>query len=189
MNTAAPTRPRRSRLGVAFVVLGCVLVALMWGYYFFAADDEGIYRLTDTSWRERAAVVCAAAQTERQQLTDTSGGFIVDPTPEQMRQRADIVDRATDLVENMLDEIVAIPVATDRDRQILAVFEENYRLVIADRRRYADALRAGDASPYSETIVAGGPVSNVVFDFTAGVKSNDVPECSPPTELGNTRAP
>jgi hypothetical protein len=27
-------------------------------------------------------------------------------------------------------------------------------------------------------------VSNVVTDFTAGVKGNDVPECSPPGELG-----
>jgi len=36
---------------------------------------------------------------------------------------------------------------------------------------------------YNETIVGGGPVSNVVFDFTAGVKGNEIPECSPPGEL------
>jgi hypothetical protein len=33
-------------------------------------------------------------------------------------------------------------------------------------------------------VVAGGPVTNVVADFTAGVKGNDVPACTPPGELG-----
>ena len=101
-----------------------------------------------------------------------------------MQQRADIVDRATDILETMLDDIMAIPVDNDRDRQLLDVFDENYRIVIDDRRRYTASLRAGDLVPYTETVVAGGPVSNVVLDFTAGVKGNDVPACSPPGELG-----
>ena len=101
-----------------------------------------------------------------------------------MTQRAEIVDKATDIIEKMLDDIMAIPVATDRDRALLKVFDENYRLVIGDRRRYTTELRAGHLVAYSETVVAGGPVSNVVLDFTAGVKGNDVPECSPPGELG-----
>ena len=45
-------------------------------------------------------------------------------------------------------------------------------LVIDDRRRYLGELRAGNLVPYTETVVAGGPVSNVVLDFTAGVKGN-----------------
>jgi hypothetical protein len=84
----------------------------------------------------------------------------------------------------MLTDIVAIPVATDRDRELLGIFEDNYRIVIADRHRYAASLRKGERVQYSETVVAGGPVSNVVLDFTAGVKGNDVPDCSPPGELG-----
>lgn len=185
----APDRPRRSLLGRLAIVTGCVLMAAMWGYYFFAASDQGIYQLTDTSWRTAAAPICAAAQQERAALADTAGGFIAEPTPEQMATRAEIVDRATDIVETMLDEIVAIPVDNARDRQLLAVFDENYRLVISDRRRYATRLRAGDDTPFNETVVAGGPVSNVVADFTAGVKGNDVPACSPPNELGNIRQP
>ena len=101
-----------------------------------------------------------------------------------MTQRADIVDTATDIIEKMLDDIMTIPVATDRDRALLKVFDENYRIVLGDRRRYTAALREGRLVAYSETVVAGGPVSNVVLDFTAGVKGNDVPECSPPGELG-----
>lgn len=183
-----PTR-RRNPFGLAAVAVGCLLMAAMWGFYFFAASDEGVYQLTDTSWRTAAEPICAAAQEARLALVDTSSGFIAEPTPEQMAQRADIVDRATDIVEAMLDDIVAIPVATERDRAVLDVFEENYRLVIADRRRYTAQLRDGDASRYTETVVAGGPVTNVVSDFTAGVKGNNVPACSPPRELANIRQP
>jgi hypothetical protein len=188
VNGSEHTR-RRNPFGVVAVVIGCLLMAAMWGFYFFAASDDGIYQLDDTSWREAAEPICVAAQEQRLALVDTSGGFIEEPTIEQMAQRADIVDRATDIVEEMLDAIVAIPVATDRDRAILEVFEENYRLVIADRRRYTAQLRAGDASRYTETVAGGGPVTNVVSDFTAGVKSNNVPACSPPRELANIRKP
>lgn len=172
-----------------FLGLCCVLVALMWGYYLFFADGKGVYRLQDTTWREKAIPICEAARTQREALADTGGGIITEPTLEQMRERADLVDQSTDIVETMLDDIMAIPVDNDRDRQILAVFENRYRMVIADRRRYAEQLRNGENVDYTETVdpEAGGPVSNVVFDFTAGVKSNNVPECSPPTELSSIK--
>jgi hypothetical protein len=189
ITTPPVTPPRRSRLGLAAVAVGCVLMAAMWGYYLFVADDTGIYQLQDRTWRAQAAGICEQATLDRLQLVDTSQGFITEPTIDQMRQRADLVDRATDVLEQMVDDITAIPVDNDRDREILGVFEENYRLVIGDRRRYAERLRSGDASPFNETVVAGGPVSNVVTDFTAGVKGNAVQACSPPYDLPNTRQP
>ena len=97
---------------------------------------------------------------------------------------ADIVDKATDILERMLDDLVAIPVDNEDDATRVEFFAENYRIVLADRRRYTASLRRFELVPYSETVVGGGPVTNVVLDFTAGVKGNDVPECSPPGELG-----
>jgi hypothetical protein len=189
-NTDGPaTSPRgRTWVKVLLVVL-CLLTAGMWVYYFFFASDKGIYQLDDKNWRLQAKPVCVAAYKDLLSLTDTTGGYITSPTPEQMRQRADIVDRATDVVDKMLTDIVAIPVATERDRLLLQVFADNYRIIIKDRRRYASSLRAGHLVKYSETLVAGGPVSNVVLDFTAGVKGNDVPDCSPPAELGGDVKP
>lgn len=162
----------------------CVGVATMWGYYLFAAPEQGIYQLQDSSWSERAQPICVAAQSERLALADVEAGYIADPTDAQMTERADVVDAATDILETMVDDIVALPVDNDRDRELIAIFEENYRKVLADRRRYTGELRDGNLVPYTETVVAGGPVSNVVLDFTAGVKGNEVPECSPPGELG-----
>lgn len=186
-----PTTPgprRRPWVKLLLVVL-CLLTAGMWVFYFFFASDRGIYQLDDATWRVHAKPICVAAYDERLQLVDKTGGYISHPTVEQMRQRADIVDHATDIVGKMLDDIVAVPVASDRDRALLKVFADNYRIIINDRRRYAASLRAGKLVTYNETLVAGGPVTNVVLDFTAGVKGNDVPDCSPPGELGGDIRP
>ena len=180
----APDRPRTRTWVKLLLIALCALMATMWIYYFFFASDEGVYQLQDESWRVAAQPICAAASAEREALIDTSGGYITNPTNEQMVQRADIVDRATDILEQMIADIAAIPVDNDDDVTRLEFFEENYRLVIADRRRYTASLREFDLVPYTETVVGGGPVSNVVHDFTAGVKGNNGPECSPPGELG-----
>lgn len=175
-----PVRPWvKSLLGVA-----CLAVASMWVFYFFFATNEGVYQLQDKSWRVAAEQVCADATAQREALTDESAGYIANPTPEQMTQRADIVDEATLILEQMLGQLVAIPVDNDDDRIRLEFFEENYRIILGDRRSYTAKLRAGNLVPYSESVVGSGPVSNVVLDFTAGVKGNEVPLCSPPGELG-----
>lgn len=181
--------PRRRPWVKLLLVVLCLLTAGMWVFYFFFASDRGIYQLDDATWRVHAKPICVAAYDERLQLVDKTGGYISHPTVEQMRQRADIVDHATDIVGKMLDDIVAVPVASDRDRVLLKVFADNYRIIINDRRRYAASLRAGKLVTYNETLVAGGPVTNVVLDFTAGVKGNDVPDCSPPGELGGDIRP
>ena len=186
---ALPMAPKHNWFVRIVLIVVCVALAAMWVYYFAFASDTGVYQLQDTSWREQASPICVAAQAERGELVDTDEGYISNPTPEQFIQRADVVDQATDIIEQMLNDIVAIPVNNDDDRLRLATFEENYRIVIADRRRYSATLRELKLQPYNETIVGGGPVSNVVLDFTAGVKGNDVPECSPPGELGGDLQP
>lgn len=181
--------PRHGWFVRILLIAICAVLAAMWVYYFLFASDTGVYQLQDKTWREKASTICVAAQAERTALVDTNEGYISNPTDEQMLQRADIVEQATDIVEQMLNDILAIPVDNDDDRVRLETFEENYRIVIADRRRYIATLRELKLEPYNETIVGGGPVSNVVLDFTAGVKGNDVPECSPPGELGGNVQP
>ncbi|MGB8859776.1 MAG: hypothetical protein WCC60_11000 [Ilumatobacteraceae bacterium] len=184
-----PDRPRTRPWVKIVLALGCAVIASMWAYYFFFASDRGVYQMQDKSWRVAAQKICADASTRREALSETSEGYITNPTHEQMLQRAGIVDQATDILEQMLNDIVAIPVDNSDDVARLQTFEENYRIVLTDRRRYTARLRRFELAPYDETVVAGGPVSNVVLDFTAGVKGNDVPECSPPGELGGDVQP
>ncbi len=182
--------PTKVRLWVKIMLAACCLVvAAMWVFYFFFATDKGVYQIEDASWRPQALKVCLAVDTRRSALEDTSGGYIAHPTREQMLERADIVDTATAMLDQMITDLVAIPVDNDNDRTRLQVFEDNYRIIIKDRRRYTAALREFKLEPYTETVVGGGPVSNVVLDFTAGVKGNDIPLCSPPGELGGDVQP
>lgn len=192
MNTPSPSEQRigwRSRVARLVVVLGCAVLAVGWIYVLFVADEEPVYQIEDPTWRPRALEICSDVDAALTALTVTEGGFITAPTPEQLRERADLVDESTDILDQMVADLVGIPVDNEDDRLRLATFEEHYRMVIADRRRYSASLRAGDDVDYTETVAGGGPVSNVVFDFTAGVKGNDIPLCSPPGDLALTIDP
>jgi hypothetical protein len=81
----------------------------------------------------------------------------------------------------MITDIAALPLAGSKDVERVGIFMKYYRQIISDRRAYTARLRAFDLEPYRETLVKGGPVTNVVIDFTTG---NDITHCMPPGELG-----
>jgi hypothetical protein len=176
---ASPAKPRRwVRVLLASI---CALIAAMWVYAFVFAPKNGVYFVTDKAWRTSADRICADVEQRRLALADTSEGYIANPTHEQMLQRADVVDRATDLLDGMIGDLAALPLTTSDDRERVAVFVKYYRQIMSDRRDYTANLRAFDLQPYRETQVNGGPVSNVVIDFTTG---NAIVHCMPPGELG-----
>lgn len=173
------TPPRRwVRALLAVIVL---LIAAMWVYAFVFAPKKGIYRVDDNAWRSGAERICAEARDRRIALADTGEGYIADPTNEQMLQHADVVDTSTDILEGMLDDIAALPVTSARDQELVDTFQHYYRIIISDRRAYTARLREFDLQPYRETLEGGGPVTNVVTDFTSG---NNIKSCVPPGELG-----
>ena len=63
----------------------------------------------------------------------------------------------------------------------LAKYEGYYRTMLRDRRDYIAQLRRFDVQPYTETLEGGGPVSNLLIDFTT---VNQINKCAPPGELG-----
>jgi hypothetical protein len=181
------TPPAKTRRWVrAILVLICALIAAMWVYAFVFAPKSGVYFVTDKAWRTSADRICAGVEQQRLALVDTTGGYISNPTHEQMIQRANIVDQATNLLDGMVDDVEALPLAGSDDqpsdnRERVTIFVKYYRQIIGDRRAYTERLRAFDLQPYRETLLNGGPVSNTVIDFTTG---NDITHCMPPGELG-----
>ena len=180
-DTADAAEPKSRPWVKVVLVLICSLIAAMWVYAFIFAPKQGVYFVTDKNWRTSADRICATAEQQRLALADTAQGYIKNPTHEQMLQRADIVDRATDTIEGMINDIAALPLASGDDRERVTIFMKYYRQIIADRRAYTARLRAFDLEPYRESLVNGGPVTNVVIDFTTG---NAIPHCMPPGELG-----
>ena len=177
----APAAPKSRRWVRALLTIVCLAIAAMWVYAFGFASKKGVYFVTEKSWRVSAEQICAVATQQRLALADTTQGYISNPTHEQMTQRADIVDRATDLVEGMVNDVEALPLAGIDDRERVAVFVKYYREIVSDRRAYTARLRSFELAPYRETLVNGSPVTNTVIDFTTG---NAIPHCMPPGELG-----
>ena len=181
IETTVRPQPAHRKWVRALLLVICALIAAMWVYAFVFAPKNGVYLVTDKSWRSAADDICARAAQQRQALANTSDGYIANPTNGQMLLHADIVDKATDTLDEMLDEVAALPLAGDDDRTRVGVFLKYYRVILDDRRKYTARLRAFQLEPYRETVVNGGPVTNVVIDFTTG---NAIPDCMPPGELG-----
>jgi hypothetical protein len=173
--------PKRRRWVRAVLVLICALIAAMWVYAFGFASKTGVYFVSEKAWRTSAERICTDATQRRLALVDTSQGYIANPTHEQMTQRADIVDKATATLDQMIDDLEALPLASSNDRLRVGTFVKYYREIITDRRAYTARLRAFELAPYRETLVNGSPVTNTVIDFTTG---NAIPHCMPPGELG-----
>jgi hypothetical protein len=176
---ASPPRSRgRRSLGRVAGVLGVVLFVGFWTWALFFASKEAVNKIGDRDWAERAQRRCEQAADERAALADPRR---VDPDdPAMMRERADLVDRATDTIERMLDDLVAVAPTDAKGQGIVPAWEADYRRYVEDRRVFADRVRGGDNVPFSETEVDGIPISERIATFAG---DNEMPACAPPRDL------
>jgi hypothetical protein len=174
-----PPRRRITFTKVVLVVV-CLLIAAMWVYAFGFASKKAAYRVDDAAWRERAQAVCTTHEEQRLELVDVDGGIVTDPTDAQILEHADILDRATDILEDQLAETTAQMPTSARDRSLVDEYAGYWRIVIADRRAHTAKLRNFEVGLYHETAVDGSPVSNLITDFTV---VNEMPACSPPGDI------
>ncbi|HEU4840790.1 MAG TPA: hypothetical protein VFT09_05080 [Ilumatobacteraceae bacterium] len=172
----APPRPSPWR----YVLLGIVVVfAAFWIWALFFASKESINGIGEDDWSDRAQAICEAADAQRQDLADFRE--VADDDPAMVAERGDIVDRATDILDQMLDDIVAVRPTGAKGVELVPLWEADYRTYLGDRRAFSEGLRAGVNDPFAETTVDGIPISDKIARFAA---DNHMPACSPPTDLG-----
>jgi hypothetical protein len=169
----SPSRRPTRLLALAALV---VLVGF-WTWALFFASKESANRIGDRAWAARAADICEREDERREALIDLRP---VEGDPAMLAERAAIVDRATDVLTTMLDDVVAVPPEDEKGRAIVPLWEADYRTYLADRRAYADVLRAGENEPFSETAVDGIPISDKIGQFAG---DNEMAACAPPTDL------
>jgi hypothetical protein len=170
---------RPPRTWVRWVIAAaCLPILAMWIYAFGFASKKATVHLDDKAWTQRAESICEAANEQRDQLFDARK--ITDVGSDALVQRATIVDQATDIIEQMLNEIVAIQPDSSADRALVAQWEGYYRTLIQDRRTYTQGLRDGKANQFNETVVDDEPLSSYLDDFA---KPNYMPECVSPNDL------
>lgn len=154
-------------------------IAAFWIWaLFFPQTKQSVAKLDDEAWTVRAEQICRTANIERDGLADLRR---IDEVGEgALDQRADLIDRATDIIEKMVSDIVAQQPENPTDVALVESWTGYYRQWIADRRVYTDVLRAGDNPPFAESMVDGSPISEYINDFTV---ANRMKPCSAPTDL------
>ena len=171
--------PRRRRLARVLVLFGLACFVTFWTWALFFASKTPINRIGDTAWAARAEGICAAADEERLGLADFRE--MREATPELVRERADIVDAATDILETMLDDVVAVPPSDLKGQDLIPQWEADYRAYLESRRVFADTLReTGENSAFYEPQADSIPVSEKLETFAA---DNDMASCAPPRDL------
>lgn len=163
---------------VLLTVVVAIFVAF-WTWALFFASKEAINKIDDTGWAARAEAICVRATEDRLALANLTR--IDQPTPELIRQRAALVDESTDILERMLDDLVAVEPFDEKGQDVVPLWEDDYRIYLGDRRRYAEQLRAsGDNLPFYETAIDGLPISERIATFAG---DNEMSSCSPPIDL------
>jgi hypothetical protein len=159
-------------------VAAIVAFAGFWVWALFFASKEAVNRIGDRAWAERAQEICRDAGEERQALADYRRVDEADPA--MLAERGDLIDRVTDVIERMLDDVVAVDPTDDKGRAIVPQWEADYRTYLEDRRQFADGLRSGRNEPFRETAVDGIPISEKLEVFAG---DNDMAACAPPHDL------
>lgn len=162
----------------AFLFVAMALIIAMWVYGLFFASKEAINKIYDREWAARAQAICERAEVERLALTDLRR--LDDVGPDALAGRAALVDRATDILSRMLDEVVAVQPTDAKGQELIPMWEGEYRVYLQDRRDYTDLLRAGINRPFAETQSDGLPLSERLETFAG---DNEMPECAPPRDL------
>lgn len=162
------------------ILLGLIsgIIAAFWVWALFFPPKESVARLEDQSWVARATPICEAANRARNELADSRR--IEDVGDGALALRADLIDRATDIVEQMVDELGAVAPTGSDDAALLETWIGYYRQLILDRRDYTEVLRAGDNPPFPESTIDGAPISEYINDFTV---ANRMKACSTPADL------
>lgn len=176
---AVPEPPhRRNPLVVA--VLGVVIsfIVFMWVYAFLFADDDGINRIEDRAWSQRAEATCAAAKASLLGLADYR--TLEEVGDDALALRADIVEQTNVILGDMVATLAADRPVGEKSEQVIPRWIADYETYVADRVAYVDQLRRGDGSVFSETQINGSPISNFLGDVA---RQNEMPSCQAPLDL------
>jgi hypothetical protein len=169
--------PPRRWVRVLLTVI-CLGFAAFWIYALFFASKESVNRVDDEAWAARAETICTAAQTERQGLIDLRP--VDESEPALLVEKAAIVDRATDILDAMIDDLEASPPTDPKGAEIVPLWIADYRTYLDDRRAYSDRLRHGELGPFRETPIDGIPISEKLETFAG---DNEMGSCAPPSDL------
>ncbi len=178
MSDSTAQVPIRRRALQVFLGAICLIIAVFWVYAFFFASKEGVNVLTDKAWTVRAEEICGNANLERDKLVDLRRINSVEG--DALAERADIIDKATAIIQNMLDDVTAEVPTGVGDADLMEIWRGLYQDWINGRIVYTAKLRTGENAPFAESMSEGSPVSDSINDFTT---NNRMTSCGAAMDL------
>jgi len=178
MSEGSEKSPRSRRPLQFFLGAICVGLAAFWVYALFFASKQGVNVLEDKAWTVRAEEICKNANLERDKLIDLRRIDSVDGNA--LSQRADIIDKATVIIQQMLKDVTATLPAGVVDVALIHKWQSIYTSWINARIDYTAVLRTGENAPFAESMLYGSPESDFINDFTT---NNRMTSCAAPMDL------
>lgn len=164
-----------SRLGRWLAILVVAAIVLMWLYIFTgAAADDPPDQLNDTEYALDAEPRCALAVEALDALPSAGEA-------ETATDRAAVLDDANDVLEAMVDDLAALDVDNDRDRELVGLWIEDWRTYLEDRREYAQELRVDVDAELLVTAREGRQITLTIDRFASKVV-NDMESCMTPLD-------
>ena len=162
-----------------FLGLVCLGIAVFWVWaLFFPPTKQSVAKLDDVAWTVRANEICNQANLERDKLVDLRRIDTV--SGDALAERADIIDKATLIVQKMLDDVIAETPTGPKDEVLMNTWAKIFQGWINERVEYTAILRTGENAPFAESMLEGGPVSDYINDFAL---ANRMKSCSSPMDL------
>jgi hypothetical protein len=169
---------RRFTIPGLLLSLIVAVFAVFWVWALFFASKEAINKIDDPAWTTRAEEICAEANQRREALADFRR---IDPTDRAMlAERGDLIDSTTDILEEMLNQVMAGALTSPKGIGIVPQWNEEYRTYISNRRNYATEVRSGSNDVFREAEAGGIPISQRLTVFA---NDNGMSSCAPPRDL------
>ncbi len=171
--------PGRSAISLVLKGLGALVVIASFGVWVYAysgqADRPPPDLLVDTELATRAEAICLAAVTDVDAMpsaTEAADG------PE----RGDQIRLSTGRFESMITELERLRVDDPQDRIIMTGWLGDWRTLLDDRLRYADAISEDPDAVFLQTNVAPG--ERLDRRLTRVADTNRMSSCATPTDVG-----
>ena len=168
-------KPHATLARVAALSLILTLVAF-WSWAFLIYEAPGNPdRLEDRSWAmaaEQRCVRMVAAVDKLPAAADSSSPA----------HRAGVLDEATQLVDQLVDDLRVLPGGSDEDRALVDKWLEDWEVYLVDRQVHARRLRTeGDVRPYLTALPSGA--GSHVERMNGFARVNDMESCLDPGDL------
>ncbi len=179
MSEGIEKSPRSRRPLQIFLATICLGIAVFWVWaLFFPPTKQSVAKVDDEAWTIRANEICNEANIQRDKLADLRRIDTVNG--DALSERADIIDKATAIVQTMLDDVTEQAPTGLKDVDLMNTWKEIFQGWINERIEYTAVLRGGENAPFAESMLNGSPVSDYINDFAL---ANRMKSCSAPMDL------